>query len=98
MTTSATYPLRSGCSKYGADMGRRDTVPETPAAPVRLSLVKMRLDCGGYDSGGAYWGWSPGTWIYRAVGDGAELFARASSREGAKSTVRRRVPGATFYR
>ena len=102
MTTNATYPLRRGCNQYGASMGRSDTVPENPAAPVRLSLVRLRWIDGDYDAGGAYWGGTPGTWIFRAIGDAedvvAELYVRASSREEAKTLIRRRVPGATFYR
>jgi hypothetical protein len=103
-TTNATYPLRSACSQYGASMGRRDTLPENPAAPVRLSLVRLRWVDGDYDAGGAYWGRVPGTWIFRALGDAddgetvAELYVRASGREEAKEKVRARVPGATFYR
>ena len=102
MTTNATYPLRRGCNQYGASMGRDDTMPENPAAPVRLSLVRLRWIDGDYDAGGAYWGGTPGTWIFRAIGDAedvvAELYVRAASRGEAKSIIQRRLPGATFYR
>jgi hypothetical protein len=104
MTTNATYPLRKGYSQYGASMGRPDTLPDNPAAPVRLSLVRLRWHDGDYDAGGAYWGRTAGTWIYRAIGDAdggdtvAELYIRAGSREEAKARILRRVPGATFYR
>lgn len=85
-------------------MGRADTLPDDPAAPVRLSLVRLRWVDGDYDAGGAYWGGVPGTWIFRAIGDAddgetvAELYVRASSRAEAKARILRRVPGATFYR
>ena len=104
MTTNATYPLRKACGPYGASMGRADTMPENPAAPVRLSLVRLRWVDGDYDAGGAYWGGVAGTWIYRALGDAddgetvAELYVRASSRDDAKRQILARVPGATFYR
>jgi hypothetical protein len=103
-TTNATYPLRCACSQYGASMGRPDTLPENPAAPVKLSLVRLRLCDGDYDSGGAYWGYVAGTSIYRALGDAddgdtvAEIYVRAESRAAAKDKIRRRIPGATFYR
>jgi hypothetical protein len=85
-------------------MGRPDTLPENPAAPVRLSVVRLRWVDGDYDAGGAYWGHVAGTWIYRALGDAddgdtvAELYVRAVSREAAKAAIRERVPGASFYR
>lgn len=101
-TTNKTYPLRNACSTRGASMGRADTLPENPAAPIRLSLVRLEWHDGDYDAGGAYWGRTPGTWIYRAIGDAdeivAEIFARAGSREEAKEKILRRVPGATFFR
>lgn len=43
-------------ARYGAPMGRH-TGPdylETGAGPLRL--VRIPLDSGGYDRGGAYWG------------------------------------------
>ncbi len=101
-TTCKTYPLRSGCSTRGADMGRISILPEDLAAPIRLSLVRLRWVDGDYDPGGAYWGRRPGEWIYRAVGDDAagvvEIFARAQSRAEAKGKIRALVPGARFYR
>lgn len=64
-------------SQYGAPMGRRNT----GNAPVdkTVSVFRVRLDSGGYDDGGAYWG--HGAPIYCAT-DGADYFAtcRADSR------------------
>ena len=85
----------------GADMGRRSTLPADTRAPIRLRLVRLRWH-GDYDEGGAYWGFTHGTDIYRAHWDDGELtgdyFARAASRELAKSKVREAIPGASFYR
>lgn len=39
--------------QYGAPMGRLES-RETPVCKVRL--FRVRLDAGGYDDGGAYWG------------------------------------------
>ena len=66
-------------SRYGAPMGRRDTgtAPIDDIKTVRV--FRVRLDSGGYDDGGAYWG--DGGPIYCAT-DGADYFAtvRADSR------------------
>jgi hypothetical protein len=103
-TTNATYPLRRGYNQYGAGMGRPETMPENPAAPIRLSLVRLRWVDGDYDEGGAYWGGGCGDYIFRALGDDdeggdvVELYVRAADRESAKARIVRRIPGARFYR
>lgn len=63
-------------TSYGAPMGRADT-GATPAQKVRVFRVK--LDSGGYDDGGAYWGRSAPLWC---ATDGADYrrFVRADSR------------------
>lgn len=103
MTTNKNHPLRSVCGRYGAPMGRRDTLPDDPAAPVRLSLVRLRLVDYDYDAGGAYWGGSSAHGhIWRAVGDGgdvvAEMFVRAKTRGEARAAIAEKIPGARFYR
>lgn len=102
MTTNDTYPLQSVCSKYGAPMGRRDTMPDDTQSPIRLSLVRLPWVDYDYDAGGAYWGGGSGDHIYRAVGDAkdvvAEVFVRASSREGAKALIVQKLPAASFLR
>ena len=40
--------------KHGAPMGRLHGIAKLPTGKVRLFRVK--LDSGGYDDGGAYWG------------------------------------------
>ncbi len=69
---SRQFPIVN--STYGAPMGRH----ERPLGfPVRL--FKVRLDSGGYDDGGAYWGC--GEPIYCAqCPDGGQQFTRADSR------------------
>lgn len=102
MTTNATYPLKNVSSQYGAPMGRRDTIPDDPQFPIRLSLVRLSWVDYDYDQGGAYWGGGTGEHIYRAVGDAedvvAEVFVRAKSREAAKSLIRQKLPAASFLR
>ena len=92
----------------GSQMGRRNTLPDTPEAralPCKLRLVRMReTDRTAYDAGGAYWGeWSPSAGgMWRAIGDcgevRAEVFTRAKSRAEARERVRELLPGARFYR
>ena len=104
MTTNETYPLRRVGGMYGAPMGRPDSLPDDTAEPVRLSLVRLVMVDGAYDTGGAYWGgWTPGAGgMYRAIGDASEtvveLFVRARTRDEAKAIIRQKLPEATFYR
>lgn len=42
-------------TKYGAPMGRISTLPPGGISG-RAKLFRVRLDSGGYDDGGAYWG------------------------------------------
>ena len=94
-----SYNYTKAYSQYGASMGRRDNVAE--ALDVKkLHLERVRLNSGGYDPGGAYWG--HGAPLYVAWGDGAdevqEMFLRASDREEAKEIVRGVFKNAKFYR
>jgi len=86
-------------SKYGAPMGRWNTLPENQSLSCKLHLEKLRWVDGDYDQGGAYWG--HGTDIYRAYGDvgevATEVFVRAANREEAKTLVRDHLPAARFY-
>lgn len=94
-------------SQYGAPMGRRDFIGDT-GAPYKFRLFKVRLDSGGYDDGGAYWGL--GEPLYCAdsepmadefgeyMGSDARHFIRAKSREHAKLKVLNDYPKARFYR
>lgn len=82
--------------KYGAPMGRREYNDGDYSAKVRLFRVK--LDSGGYDQGGAYWG-TPSNLYCATDGAGFRVFVRAESREAAKAkVVADNAPGLTFYR
>lgn len=67
------FPNVSG--RYGAPMGRA-SAPDLDTTPRTVRLFQVRLDAGGYDDGGAYWGY----------GGGAIWCAR--DREGDIQTVR----------
>jgi hypothetical protein len=82
--------------KYGAPMGRGGLQPENYAAFAgkRVHLRRVRLDSGGYDRGGAYWG--TGAPLFCAWDDesGEEAYLRAKDRDAAKA----KLVGARFYR
>ena len=62
-----TAQLSHACSNRGADMGRPSFMADNPFA-VKFHLHTVPLDSGGYDSGGAYWGFRrAGERLYRAV-------------------------------
>ena len=93
--------LSNATSIRGASMGRSNNISE-PNYPVRFHLVKLKWVDGDYDKGGAYWGYTPGTSIFHAWGDGEleeqEMFVRSDSRDNAKLEILKKFPNASFYR
>ena len=90
-------------SRYGAPMGRptRDGGFQVLPNARPFSLRVVRLDSGGYDQGGAYWGARPrGTQLYYFEGPVSDIngYVDGKSREDAKSKVRELHPNARFYR
>jgi hypothetical protein len=88
-------------SAYGAPMGRRDTGINDISPGEKLHLQKMRLVDGDYDTGGAYWGNTPGTSMYCAFCSGlmTMIFIRAKSRDEAKKNVLELLPeGVKFFK
>lgn len=85
-----------GDKRRGAALGRPTELG--PYDGSKLVLQRVRIDAGGYDPLGTYYGiGEPLYWC--ASEDGALDFTlRAASREAAKEAVRARVPGARFYR
>lgn len=69
-----------------------------PATAPKITLQRIRLDSGGYDPQGAYWG--RGEPLYWAADESGEYDAtfRADDREDAKDIVREMFPNARFYR
>ena len=86
-------------SKYGAPMGRADQAhPGLVDEPLKISLRRVPLDSGGYDSGGAYWGHGqPLYWVQSECGE-VSWFLRGSSRDRVKGEILERYPLARFYR
>lgn len=66
-------------SRYGAPMGRRADVYFETRVKRFVRLFRVRINSGGYDDGGAYWG--IGEPLFCAIdGDGNRKFVRAPSR------------------
>ena len=111
-------PLPDVSSRYGAPMGRPDRptwfdLQSPDGAEYALDsdfahkfyLVRVPLDGGGYDAGGAYWG--HGAPLYRAVSENETVtrYIRATggrygaaARETVKATIRAEFPNARFFR
>ena len=83
--------------KYGAPMGRVGSLPTEEVTGV-VRLFEVRLDAGGYDDGGAYWGLG-GEMVYCVEQEHSGLlsFFRAWDRASAKLVVLSEYPDATFY-
>lgn len=83
--------------RYGAPMGRYTggNYLETSAGP--LHLRRIPLMSGGYDRGGAYWGYGDPL-FYVEDQDGNSQFLRAASRAAAKALIRADWPDARFFR
>ncbi len=85
------YEPSNVSSQYGAPMGRHSSNGrELEQAPGKLYLQRVRLDSGGYDSGGAYWG--HGEPLYVATDhENTTVFVRGVTRNAAKLAVRMRL-------
>lgn len=68
--------------RYGAPMGRDSFGILENVEPRTLRLFRVRLDAGGYDDGGAYWGHGGTLWCATDNADYRQ-FTRAGSRERA---------------
>lgn len=83
----------------GAPMGRRGTTSAEPKdAPRKFEMQRVRINAGGYDNGGAYWG--IGQPLYRAYCHATDdmRYVRARDRDDAKGKIRAEFPNATFHR
>ena len=83
--------------KYGAPMGRYTGPDFLDVDAGRIYLREIRLDSGGYDAGGAYWGLGAALWEALDQDGNGRIF-RARDRAAAKAAVLEDFPGARFYR
>lgn len=64
------YPkMTKGYSRWGAYMGRPNSIDKKlQDVPLLFHVYELKIDSGGYDAGGAYWGQRPnGIHLYRAL-------------------------------
>ena len=85
----------------GAGLGR-STEGGDAHTPWRFYLERVRLNRGGYDDGGAYWGAGAPLYRYAATeapnGECPEGFLRAADRAAAKAQILASYPAARFFR
>lgn len=79
---------------YGAPMGRRNA-PDLDTTRGTVRLFKVKLDSGGYDDGGAYWGRSSLPVYCARDRNGDIQTVRASSREQAAFLLN--IPAPSLY-
>ncbi len=84
--------------QYGAPMGRCSWNNICDQSfNGRFYLQNARLDRGGYDAGGAYWGIGKQVFLYRAADDSISGSLRAYSRKDAKLQILALHPDAKFF-
>lgn len=86
-----------GDPKRGAALGRPSIHKADREAPIKLYLRKVRLDSGGYDPNGTYFGiGAPLYWVSDSEGT-VDYMLRAIRRSDAKAMVRQVYPKASFF-
>lgn len=70
--------------------------PDLTCDRSKIMLSRERLNSGGYDSGGRYFG--QGEPLFSFSNDSSSGYVRASSRAAAKAKLRAKCPGARFFR
>lgn len=86
-----------GDPKRGAALGR-PSVRGAADFAGHLHLQRVRLDRGGYDSNGTYFGLGPPLYWYASEDGSIDDMLRAGTRESAKKQILDRYPNARFYR
>lgn len=92
--------LEDGSSKYGADMGRTETMPADRASAPLLHVTRVRFVAGGYDYAGSYWGIPENVYCAETDDNQPEyvrLFLRANNAHDAQAKIRAKLPNARFY-
>jgi len=93
--------------RYGAPLGRAsDNLSGLIVEPTdsAFTLQRVRLNSGGYDAGGAYWGLGPRLyWWAITIREGDSVdecsgYFRARDRAAAKAHIREVHPNAKFFR
>lgn len=92
-------PIHPVNCRYGAPMGRGQSDSHGGADIAgKLSLQRVRINAGGYDSGGAYWGLGAPLYWYGDNEGIVSRYLRAITRAQAKRFILIEYPNASFYR
>ena len=96
-----SHKFPNAADQYGAGMGRT-SYSGVRNKPYKFRMERVKLDSGGYDNGGAYWGRDLPLYYARAddpseEDDSTELFLRAFDRADAKAQVVDLYPNARFF-
>lgn len=85
------------CSR-GAPMGRpyRSPAPDV-APPAILRVRRVRIDSGGYDDGGAYWGLGAPLWQLHGGNGAVSNFYRACTKRAALAEARALYPSPRIF-
>jgi hypothetical protein len=83
--------------KFGAPMGRH-TLKGEPEKQYKFHLYNVRLDSGGYDDGGAYWGIGQRLYCLESACGDVTQYMRADDRKDAKEQSKAMYPKARFFR
>ena len=86
-----------GDPRRGAAMGRNPILNADPTKPIKLVLRKIRIDNGGYDCLGTYFGWGAPLYWYANSEGTLDACLRADNRKEAKAEILRFYPQARFY-
>jgi len=93
------FKLPHASSKYGAQMGRPDSIP-IKLVNRKFYLNKLKFVDGCHDQGGAYWGCPANVyWAHNGEQDSdfCQMFFRANNREHAKTLISKRIVNASFF-
>lgn len=86
-----------GDPKRGAAMGRGSYHADDKSQPVKLYLRRVRLDNGGYDVNGTYFGHGEPLYWVASEDSEVDFMLRAHDRKRAKEHVRTQYPQARFF-
>lgn len=103
MTNAPSYKANDprgwcGDPTRGAALGRSSIHEHDDEQPIKLYLRKIRLDSGGYDPNGTYFGTGQPLYWYADADGKVDAMLRATDRGAAIQAIRLRYPLATFFR